>query len=212
MLIASSYADLKSGLGNEHFLEDYPISSKEECTFDAYTKHMADTNEELVMTWEEKEEKEAAYESASTEKHVSAMVGVDVPIDEKGIQALEDFQAEKLNTIIFALDYEKEELGVEALEDNLTIEEIVKKLPSREPRYVLHEFSHEHEKATKKNIFIYYCPDKSKPKLRMFYSTAKQNVLSSIEEQKISEPKRIEISLASELTTQFLMDELYPKI
>lgn len=96
--------------------------------------------------------------------------------------------------------------------ETLNLDAIVSKLPEREPRYVLHMYDHERDGvAKKKEVFIYYCPDKSKPRLRMFYSTAKSNVLYTMEQAEIEEPKRLEISLTTELTAQSVMEELYPK-
>jgi len=212
MLIASSYADLKAGLGTSFFVGEWAISTKDECTLEEYKLAM-NNNTEDVMTWQEKEEKETAYDTSvlTTSKNVSAVVGIPIPVDDGGQKALAEFKNEEINTIIFILDPEKETLGVQEAA-TLKLEKMVEKLPEREPRYALHKFSYSKDNAEKeKNLFVYYCPDKSKPRLRMFYSTAKSTVLSSIEEHKIDEPKRIEISLASELTTQLVMEELHPK-
>jgi len=213
MLIASSYADLKTGLGSSRFVGEYPISEPDECTLKAYKASLSDSQDDSLLTWQEREEKETAYDStmAMSETHINAVVGLPIPVSDDAIAAIQAFKAGTANTVIFILDAEKETLNCGET-GTMHLDDIVGKLPEREPRYVLHNYTHEHNGASAtKGVFIYYCPDKSKPRLRMFYSTAKSNVLNTINDHKIEEPKRVEISLTSELTTTAVMDELYPK-
>jgi len=187
------------------------LSFKEECTYEEFKKNTKDDGDAL-LTWQEQESRDTEYESqmSITETKVSAVVGINIPLDESAKTALADYKEEKV-TIFFSLDVQKETLGAaETL--STTFDKLADKLPPKEPRYILHKFAHEHDnKPAKKNVFVYYCPDKAKPRVRMFYSTGKSNVLATIDEQKIEEPKRIEISLSTELTVHLIMDELYPK-
>jgi len=211
MLIASSYSDLKTGLGNSKFVGEWPLSSPDECTLDEYKKSLNDDSEQL-LTWQEKELRDTEYEAqmSMTETKVSAVVGVKIPLEDSASQAIVSYQQAKCNTVIFSLNIEKETLGAEVAD--MKFENLKDKLPEREPRYILHNFKHERDgDARTKDVFVYYCPDKAKPRVRMFYSTAKANVLSTMEDNKIPEPKRIEISLPTELTIDALIEELYPK-
>lgn len=212
MLIASSFADLKTGLGDTHFVGEYPISETEECTAAEWKKATSDVIDDSLLTWQERDAKNSAYDStmSMSETKVNAVVGLPIGVTESSKKAIADFKEGNCNTVVFILDAEKEELNAET--DTSDLEAIVGKLPEREPRYVLHMYDHERDGAGKKKaIFVYYCPDKSKPRLRMFYSTAKSNVLGTIDNAGIEEPKRIEISLTSELTAQAVMEEIYPK-
>jgi len=213
MLIASSFADLKTGLGNTFFIGEYPISEPDECTLEAYQNSLSEVDDESLMTWQEVEAKESAYDStmSMSESKVSAVVGIAIPVSDDGQEALSAFQAGTINTIVFEIEPKKEVLNL-GESGNFDFDDLPEKLPPKEPRYILHNFAHEKDDSSlTKEVFIYYCPDKSKPRLRMFYSTAKSTVLAKIDEMQIPEPKRFEISLSTELTSQNVLDEIYPK-
>lgn len=213
MLIASSFSELLAGLGNTSFIGEYAISELEECTLEEYKRSLGTKDDESLMTWQEREKKETLYEHsmAMSETKVSAVVGIAVPLTDSGVKALEEFGAGTINSIFFSIEPKKELLDC-AESGTFSFDELAGKLPPKEPRYILHNFTHDKDGASKtREVFVYYCPDKSKPKLRMFYSTAKSTILNHIHEKGIQEPKRIEISLATELTAQALLDEIYPK-
>jgi len=208
MMIASSASALTEGLGSSYFCSEYAISEPDECSLDAWTKSVSDDTD-CLLSWQEMEKKQTRFDHsmAMSNTKVSAVVGIPIPVSDDGRKVIEDFEARKVNCVIFECDTKNETLNVCFSDKAFKLNDIPGKLPEREPRYILYYFE-----AEKTNIFVYYCPDKSKPKLRMFYSTAKSNVLSTIAEYKIEEPKRIEISLASELTTQSVQDEIKPKV
>jgi len=208
MMIASSSSSLKEGLGSSYFTNDYNISEPDECSLDAYLKTLQDDTDKL-LSWQEMEKKQTSYDHsmAMSETKVSAIVGIPIPVSDEAKKVIQQFADREINCVVFECNVKDEMLNVSFSEKDFNLNDISGKLPEREPRYVLYYFESE-----KTNIFIYYCPDKSKPKLRMFYSTAKANVLTTIAEFKIEEPKRIEISLATELTTQSVQDEIKPKV
>lgn len=61
-------------------------------------------------------------------------------------------------------------------------------------------------------IFLYYCPDDIKPKLKMFYSTCKQVVVKLCENLGVVLSKSIELSETKEITTAAVLEELYPQV
>jgi len=215
MLYASSSSALKQGLGAPKFLVDFALSDSKECTLENYKHSIAEVHEDSVLTWQEKEAKEAAFEShiSMSEVKVSAVVGVNIPVSEEAVEAIKGLKAGKHDTVIFILNAESEILGCSP-PSNLTIEEITSKhFPEREPRYVLHRFKHDSEgSAAEKDVFIYYCPDKAKPRLRMFYSTAKANVLKLLATLELAPPKNVECSLPAEISHDVILAELYPKV
>lgn len=213
MLIASSYAELKTGLGNSFFVGEYPISNREECTYEGWKESLSTKDDDELMTKEEKEQKEMAFSSSlcMSETKVAAVVGIAIPSTDEAKAAFIKFAAGEINTIIMDIDQEKEVLGISE-SGNFSFSDLAAKLPPKEPRYLLHNFEHDKDGQKKtKEVFVYYCPDKSKPRQRMFYSTAKSTCLLRLEEAKIPEPKRMEISDPKELTSQAVKDEIYPK-
>jgi len=214
MLYASSNSSLKQGLGGAKFVADFALSDPKDCTIENYTHSTAEVHEDQVMTWQEKEAKEAAFEQhiAMSEVKVSAVVGVPIPVADEALEAIKGLKAGKHDTVIFVLNPETEVLGC-SQPANLTIDQITANhFPEREPRYALHRFKHDVDGvSTVKDVFIYYCPDKAKPRLRMFYSTAKANVLKILAQLELEAPKNVECSLPNEISHESILIELYPK-
>jgi len=213
MLIASSFSELKSGLGSNYFVGEYPISQTDECNVESWKASQSIKDDESLMTVEEIEQKEMAFASSlcMSETKVAAVVGIDIPCSDETADAFAKFASGDIDTIFLEIDVTKEILNVSE-SGNFAFSDLAAKLPPKEPRYLLHNFEHDRDGAKKtKEVFVYYCPDKSKPKKRMFYSTAKATCLVKIDEAKIAEPKRLEISAPTELTSQAIKDEIYPK-
>jgi twinfilin-like protein len=149
MLIASSFSELKAGLGSTAFMGEYAISELGECTQDEYQKSIGKKDDDNLMTWQEREAKETAYEStiSMSETKVSAVVGIAVPLTDNAKKALDEFQAGTVNTIYFSIEPKKELLQC-AESGTWNFEELPGKLPPKEPRYILHNFVHDKDSDT----------------------------------------------------------------
>lgn len=109
MLIASSFADLKSGLGDTHFVGEYPISDPGECTLEEWKKASSDEIDDSLLTWQERDAKESRFDStmSMSETKVNAVVGLPIGMNETSNKAIADFKAGKCNTVIFTLILKK---------------------------------------------------------------------------------------------------------
>jgi len=77
-----------------------------------------------------------------------------------------------------------------------SLSQVATAIHTGEPRFYLY-------KHQSQNVFIYCCPDKSPPKLRMVYSTAKPGVADQINKLGISlAAKKVEIREGSELNDE----------
>ena len=82
-----------------------------------------------------------------------------------------------------------------------------------EPRYIVQNFAHEHDGARANAfIFVYYCPEDTKAKNKMVYSTCKSMVVKVCESSGIEIRRSIELSESKELTTGSMLEELYPQV
>jgi len=216
MVYASSTAALKLGLGAPKFVQDFILRDSKDCSPSGYEEARKKGDEQDVLTMEERLKIEAEADSlrmasASVSSKMSGMGGVPIKANEDSQSAIKAVVTGNSATVILFLDPSSEQLQKAAV-GNMEIDGIVKQLPEKEPRYVLHNFKHENDgKKASSYVFVYYCPDVATPKLKMFYSSSKSVVVSLCEQLGASVQKQIETSVANELTKQLVMDELYPK-
>merc|ERR1712172_14523 len=93
------------------------------------------------------------------------------------------------------------------------LDQLPGKVPNDVGRYHLFRFKHTHEgDSLESNVFIYSMPGYSVPiKERMMYSSCRNAVVEVIETSlNLKLDKKIEIDAGSELTEEFLRNELHP--
>jgi len=218
MLFASSIAALRKGFGDSKFInpDTFRTSNKEELDFQAFTRSREEVDHRDLMTSEELYRKEAEKDSVgnvSSEK-VGAIVQASSSLKvSKGVgAAVSAFSAGSASSIVFRLNPESEELE-EVERGNFTLDDIAKKMDKKEPRYALVKFTYDNDgKRESPNLFVYYCPDSAKPKLKMFYSSAKAMVIQYLADASIEVAKKLEASDPAEVSVQSAMDELHPKV
>jgi hypothetical protein len=216
MVYASSTSALKLGLGAPKFTHDFILRDVKDCTPNGYEEARKKGDEQDVLTHEERMKIEAEQDSlrtasASVSSKMSGMGGVPIKASEDSQAAIKAVAQGNSVTVVLHLDPATEQLQKTAI-GNMEIEGIVKQLPDKEPRFVLHNFKHDNDsKKASAFVFVYYCPDIATPKLKMFYSSSKSVVVNLCEQLGASVTKQIETSQAGELTKQLVMDELYPK-
>lgn len=209
MVYASSTSSLKSGLGGSYFAEDWALSEKSECTVDNY-EHSIKDEVEVLKSGNERLNEKTAYEVATmlSDTKVSAIVGIPIKIHDDTIAALKSIKDGSVTTAVLTLDPVTEVLNCEA-PNNASVSEWT--FPPKEPRYFVHNYKHEKDGEQKsKLIFVYYCPNSAIPKLKMFYSTIKSNIVTLFGKLEISDVLNYECNAADECTDELLMKEIYP--
>jgi twinfilin-like protein len=210
MLFASSLSSLKEGLGGSKFTKwDFPIDSADECNIVEYERTTSDAGDS-VMTYEEKHAFDASKHAPSfSENEVSAIVNVPINVDDEALNSMKGFAGGSHTTCVFLLNKAEQLELAEAGNDSLDV--VASKLPDNEPRFILHAFTHDRQGAdVTSNVFIYYCPGKAHPKLRMFYSTVKANVIQVFEALGVAKAKNMECSETKEISDEIALKELYP--
>lgn len=210
MVYAASKASLKSGFGAAKFIADYPISTKSEATLEEYQKSTG-CQKEVVMSFEEKLKIETHYEAAHamSDMQASTIVGIPIKIADNTMVALKGIQDGTVTTVELILDGTTEILG-SADPSTASFAEFV--FPAKEPRYFVTNYKHEHEGEEKnKVVLVYYCPGNAPPKLKMFYSTCKANVIKIFANIGITSFTNLECDCAEECTEDLVRGEIYPK-
>jgi hypothetical protein len=215
MVYASSIAELQRGFGQAKFVpvSIYRISEGPECTWEAYAKTLQNIDKSELMTSEELMAQEARHDSVNAVggSKVSAIVGMPVKVQDGATGFIEQVKNGELTTLILQLNNETEVLE-RADSGDYTLEEIAKKMTRQEPRFIIHNFRHSNEgKEIVATIFIYYCPDGAKPRLKMFYSSCKNVVQHIVTNTGITVAKSLETSEPSEVTPASVLTELYPQ-
>ena len=98
--------------------------------------------------------------------------------------------------------------------ESITVDALRNEIPKDKGRFHLYRFKHHHEgEQSKPIVFVYSMPGFScTVKERMLYSSCKSELLQYLKnESGVEISKTFEISEASELTQEYLVDELHPK-
>lgn len=210
MVFASSSSALKTGLGVK-FETEFPISAAEDCTYPEYQKVFATTNEDNILTWQERDAKATRYESHTgfDEVKVSAIMGIPIPAAETVEPDLKSLQAGSVNCVELILNPETEVLGSKSY--NSTVSDLSANLPAKEPRYFLLQYKMDFEgKSEDHKVFIYYCPMSCIPKQKMFYSSSKATILKLLTQLGIEKVVNLEADTPTEITDQVIQNEIHP--
>jgi len=146
---------------------------------------------------------------------VSAIMDLPIKASEDALNSIRNIRSQSsYNTVILYLHPEQEVLLVDQ-KGKFGFDEVSKKLPANEPRFILSSYNHINEAEGKEAhafVFIYYCPEDCKPKAKMFYSTSKAVVIKISESCEVPVTKNIEVSELKEISDALVLDELYPQI
>jgi len=213
MVFASSVSALKEGLGTSSFLSDFSISTPKECTLEEFNHGNAEIAQKDVMTIQEQLKHDAQNESVLSmgESKVSAIIDLPINVSDEAKQSMDKLLKGTVDTVMLRMNPETEVLEVDT-SGNFKIEAITAKFPKNEPRFVIHNFSHDYEgHKAKAFVFFYFCPDIAKPRLKMMYSSCKGIVIKLALGSGIDLKKNLEASEPNEITPAVVVTELYPK-
>ncbi|ORZ06951.1 hypothetical protein BCR42DRAFT_426783 [Absidia repens] len=220
MLYASTKATLTKELGDSKFTDFIYGTQKSEFSQDGYKKHMAHKNADAPLTQRERElaEIKAAeakavtdYQGTSTRKTYAP--GVAFPLASTAIESLQALKQAKAdrphNFVSLLLNKEIIELDNASTVD---VKNIKNRIESNAPRFTFYVLEHQHQGESKEAIvFIYTCPPSSKIREKMLYSSSKANVIAgATKEADITILKKFETSDPSDVTEEYLLDDLYP--
>jgi hypothetical protein len=214
MVYSSSLNSLKLGLGSDNLIAELYVNTPEECTREELTKSSHPTDRLEVMTGDERCKYETHMESAGS-MDTQAKVAVDLPVKvhADAATALKGFSSSSVSGVLLQLNADTEELEV-ATQGDYDLTALSGMLAADAPRFVLCRQPYEHPETGAQAsavVFVYYCPDKARPKMRMFYSAAKSIVVKILEAHGITRDCNFEASDASEVSVAEALDALFPK-
>lgn len=214
MIYAASVSALKTGLGGSKFYAiDFQITLADEMTFEEYSDSI-NTDRENVMSFEEKEKRETAKHSAHQmgTNQTAVLAGVPIKFSDDAEGYFDQLKAGEIPSMELVLDTEEEIISI-GKTDSKTVADILNLFPEAEPRYFLQMNEHKDREGNdgKKLIFVYYCPSKAPPKMKMVYSTCKRHIMACLKAKEFGASVNIECNTKDEFTEEIVMDEMYPK-
>ncbi|CAG9772791.1 unnamed protein product [Ceutorhynchus assimilis] len=215
MLYASTKATLKQEFGSAQIKEELHGTSLSDITLDGYKKHKKSVAAPAPLSMREEELQELKKTEVRTEISITTkqqtLGGVEFPLTKAATEAIESMASGVYDYIQLRIDIPEETIHV-ASAGNISLEKLPSKIPTDTARYHLFNFKHTHEgDYTESIVFIYSMPGYNcTVKERMLYSSCKNPLTNSITNLGLTIVKKIEIDSGSELTEQFLLEELYP--
>ncbi|KAL1495098.1 hypothetical protein ABEB36_010569 [Hypothenemus hampei] len=215
MLYASTKATLKQEFGTSQIKEELHGTILTDITLEGYKKYKKSVAAPAPLTSREEELQELKKTEANTEISITTkqqtLGGVEFPLTETAKQAILDMIRGSYDYLQFRIDIPEETIHMEFAE-NVSLEKLPSKIPSNTARYHLFNFKHTHEgDYTESIVFIYSMPGYTcTVKERMLYSSCKNPFTFTIANMGLEIAKKIEIDSGSELTEQFLYEELHP--
>ncbi|XP_066157247.1 twinfilin [Euwallacea fornicatus] len=215
MLYASTKATLKQEFGTSQIKDELHGTSLSEVTLAGYKKHKKSVASPAPLSMREEEMQELRKTEVNTEISISTkqqtLGGVAFPLTEAAQQAIADMARGSYDYLQLRIDIPEETIHLVCAE-NISIEKLPSKIPSDMGRYHLYKFKHTYEgNYVESIVFIYSMPGYNcTVKERMLYSSCKNPLTVSITSLGLDINKKIEIDTASELTEQFLYEELHP--
>lgn len=188
-------------------------------SLEGYLKNKAFKNAPTPLTSREEEiilmrKSEVKSEVGINSRSQAMGAGVNCPLTENAMRAIQDFKRGVYNYLQFHIDLEKEEIDISKAA-NVQVSELPKQMPSDHARFHLYLFKHSYEGDYQESfIFVYSMPGYScSVKERMMYSSCKAPFLDTITSgtMGLDIAKKLEIDDPEELKEENLIDELHPK-
>ncbi|GFR72708.1 twinfilin-2 [Elysia marginata] len=216
MLYAATRATMKMQFGGGQIKDELFGTAKADVTLAGYRKHEQATKAPAPLTMAEEELQLVKQTEVNAHINVDSksqtMQGVSFPLTASADDAVSSFLQGTVNYVQLQLDLDKEIVNVSAT-DTFKINHLISHVPTDGARYHLYNFSHTHEgDAMDSVVFIYSLPGfKCSIKERMLYSSCKSPLVEQLEARGVVIEKKIEVDDPTELTEEFVYDEIHPK-
>jgi len=216
MLYASTKATLRLEFGAGQIKEEVFASCREDAGWRGYEKIKRNREAPVPLTSAEEELAEIKKTEVNSDIGVDTrhqtLQGVLFPLANSALDALENFRDKNMSYVQLKIDIENELIELASTSDT-DIHTLQKRVPENTARYHLFVYPHNHEGDFLESfVFIYSIPgNTSSIKEKMLYASCKQPLLAAMERDLgLIMDKRIEIESGSELTEDFLREELHP--
>ncbi|XP_006821227.1 twinfilin-1-like [Saccoglossus kowalevskii] len=212
MLYSSTKTTLKLQFGGAHIKEDIFGTAPDNVCY----RYFLECSKSQTIRPHSKEEldKAEADGDISLNSESQTVQGVSFPFSDGALNSLMEFRNGQINYLQLSIHMQQECIQLE-LGKTINITDLPQLTPSTNARYHVLLFKHTHEGDYMESVvFIYTMPGYSCPiKERMLYSSCKSSVAEVIEQRLGTKiVKKIEVDDPSDLTEEFIYEELHPKV
>lgn len=186
MLYASTRNTVTRELGSGKFSTAYFATTLDELSYQAFSRQTKSATAEAPLSEKEKDlqnVKQAEEETHNTQtKKAIVSSGVSFPMSEEARQALNVLQTTSTSRVVsLSINMKTEVIELE-LDRDVEIEDLISCVPTDAPRYTFFAWVHEVEgNGVTAQCFIYTCPESSKVRERMLYSSNRQGIITASE-------------------------------
>uniref|UniRef100_A0A8D8VYF0 Twinfilin n=2 Tax=Cacopsylla melanoneura TaxID=428564 RepID=A0A8D8VYF0_9HEMI len=217
MLYASTKSTLKQDFGSGQIKEEIHATVPTDATLHGFEIHKRAVKAPAPLTSAEEERKEQAKYDLPSQCEISVttrtqtLSGVAFPLLSDAESSVHKLIKRKYNYVQFRIDLQEETINL-VQSGEVTLKQLPSMIPTDGARYHLFNFRHQHEgNMIDSIVFIYSMPGYSLPiKERMLYSSCKGPLLENLQQLGLTIDKKLEIDSGSELTEDFLLEELHP--
>jgi len=230
--MASSLSTLKNKLGSESINEDTRMSLKSEINYESFqqSKKPVDSRSELELARErliklEEEERDSRMITSPVVEYTniapvtpkvvaspkSSYHSIKIPFTDNATSALNNFNSGSINFVHLKVNDTYEKIDCKS-EKQIQTNELNAHIAVDEPGFYIFKYQTRNAINPFSNVFIYCCPGKSTPQIRMVYSTSKPTVSAEIEKCGIRLAKKLEVTDTNDVTPEYIDDELFPKV
>jgi len=202
MVYASAKGTLKDKLGHNNFVKELHFTTTSELTYSSVkeSERVIDTRSDFEKVHEKvlKDEDEARNEAEKQHTASSKASGiggyhtVSIPLSSAAITELDKIKSGSANWVQLMIDDSKENVVAESAK-TISNADLKREIIMNEPRFYIYA------KTPNNYVFIYCCPEKSPPKLRMVYSTSKPSMIDQIVKKGFTLAKKAEITDSNEI-------------
>ncbi|KAH8877281.1 Twinfilin-1 [Schistosoma japonicum] len=216
MIYASTKATVRKQFGDNLIKDDVTANSVSDINLRAYKNRVASQNAPRPYTAAEIEMAGIRTGEVSAGLHSSHQTigGVSFALSPDSHSVLKSFSSEKCDYVQLVIDISSETIKVCKIHEHITPRAIANACPEKEGRYHLFRFRYMFEGQEHSATFFIHTISgyQSSVKSRMLYSSCKAALLTQLEhDYGITFDHRFETDGTDELTSEYLMDILYPK-
>ncbi|CAH8517441.1 unnamed protein product [Heterobilharzia americana] len=216
MLYASTKATIRKQFGDNLIKDDLVGNTTDDINLEAYKRHVENKGAPGPYTDAEIEIAGVRTAEVSTGLHSSYQTigGISFALSPESRPALKNFSQGTCDYVQLMIEISNEMIRVCKTYDHITPQGVAKACSEKEGRYHLYRFRYLHEGQDRSATFFIHTISgyESSVKSRMLYSSCKAALLTQLEREfQLTFDHRFETDGINELTTEYLMDILYPK-
>ncbi|CAL8069760.1 unnamed protein product [Calicophoron daubneyi] len=216
MLYASTRSTIRKQFGDHLIKEDISGNSVTDVNLNGFERHLASKSAPAPLTNAEREKAEILNNEMTGGFYGSRQTlgAVNFGLSPEGFEVVKSFSSGNFQYVQLGIDIDKEVIVATVSAKKLEPEGIAGHTPDNEGRYHLYRFAHHVNGKPRSALFFIHSISgyQSSVKSRMLYSSCKSALIARLEQElSLHFDSRLETDNMKEMTTEFLLEKLYPK-